>query len=63
MPEQLQKLMKELDRLLEIQSQALDRMIQIPSEKTLSQVKHYEGRIDILLAEICAIRRRTRPPN
>lgn len=62
MSEQLQKLMKDLDRLLENQSQALERLIQMPSQVTLSQVNQYEGRIDILLAEICVMRRRNTKP-
>lgn len=63
MPEQLQDLLKELDYLLEIQSQALERLSVLPSHRTLEQVHQYEDRIDTLLAEICAIGRNSKKHN
>jgi hypothetical protein len=57
MGEHLRELLKELDDLLVIESQALDRLGHAASPRVLDQIHGYEDRIDTLMAEIFAIGR------
>ena len=57
MSKPLLTLMKELDDLIAIQSQALDQLNRLPSREHLSEVHDCEERIDALMAEIFSIRR------
>jgi hypothetical protein len=55
--------LNELDDLIKVESQALDRLHGAPSRSIFEQLNAYEDRIDSLMAEIFAIGRYSRKSN
>jgi hypothetical protein len=63
MVEQLRRLLKEMDELIALESEALDKLHCAPSHSILDELHAYEDRIDTLMAEIFAIGRYSNKSN
>jgi hypothetical protein len=63
MSEQMRRLLKEVDELIALEFEALDKLHCAPSLNILDELHGYEDRIDALMAEILAIRRNSNKSN
>ena len=63
MAEELRRLLKEIDELIALESEALDKLHCAPSPGILDELHGYEDRIEMLLAEIFSIGRYSNKAN